>query len=146
MAGKKRTDRHRVAHLIGRVDYRIKRFLAEELNNHRMEGLAPSHGDIIGTLLIKDHLSMKELAAAINKDKSTVTGLIEKLIVLGYVRKSTDGDDNRFNIISLTEKGRALRSEWQDISSRLVKRVCTGLTESEIDSLIKALLVIEENF
>jgi len=52
-----------------------------------IKGLVTSHGDILYALFQKRTLTMKEIAEGIEKDKSTVTALVNKLIAHGYVQK-----------------------------------------------------------
>ena len=143
---KNKDYKNRIAHLIARIDEKIKQYLVIELQKSNIKDLYPSHGDIIGTLLIKNHLSMKELAKEIGRNKSTVTGLTDKLIRLGYIRKTKDPNDNRISIISLTDKGEALTDRWLEISKELRKTVTYRFTESEKEELVYLLTKIDSNF
>jgi len=78
---------------------------------------------------------MKEIAEIIDKDKSTITSLINKLIVLDYVEKKKDMDDNRISIISLTAKGKALKSLFMEISEKLTIKAFQGISEQEKEIL-----------
>ena len=78
---------------------------------------------------------MKEIAEIIDKDKSTITSLINKLIVLDYVMKKKDMDDNRISIISLTAKGKALKSSFLEISEKLTIKAFQGISEQEKEIL-----------
>ncbi len=69
-----------IIHLIGKIHDKSNKFLIKELKKHNIKGIVPSHGDILGALCLADQLKMKELAGQINKDKSTVTTLVNKLI------------------------------------------------------------------
>ena len=53
--------------LIGRIHEKANRFLVTELRRRNIDGIAPSHGDILGALLIYDQLQMKELAQFIHR-------------------------------------------------------------------------------
>ncbi len=88
-----------IIHLIGLIRDNVNRFLSQELKNLGLKGISPSHGDILGALCLKDGLQMKELATLINRDKSTITALVNKLIGLDYVEKETDGNDNRMEVM-----------------------------------------------
>ncbi|MBW2636297.1 MAG: MarR family transcriptional regulator, partial [Deltaproteobacteria bacterium] len=105
--------------LISRIREKANRFLVSELKSHNMASLAPSHGDILWALFKHGALSMKGLAELIDRDKSTVTALVNKLIFLGYVRKEPDFADSRVNIISLTDEGRDMKDDLIEISQNL---------------------------
>jgi DNA-binding MarR family transcriptional regulator len=107
--------------------------------------LATSHGDILMALFQKDPLSMKEIADKIDKDKSTITALVDKLISFGYVTKQKDPDDSRIILVSLTEKGKKLQTDFEEISARLLETVYQGFEETEKEQLITELIKIKNN-
>ena len=65
--------------LISRIHEKGNRFIIEQLNENGIEGLAPSHGDILAFLLYNGKSTMKEIANKIHRTKPTVTILIDKL-------------------------------------------------------------------
>lgn len=139
-------NKHYIAHLISKVDQKIKKFLMSELAANNLRGLHPSHAAIVFTLLKQRECTMKELADAIDKDKSTTTGLVAKLIKLGYLEKSNDRNDRRVTIISLTEKGKLIEETWFGISKKLRKKIFNALSDKEIESVIQILLKLEKEF
>lgn len=74
-----------------------------------IKGILPVHGDILYALMIHGELSMTQIAELVDRKKSTVTTLVDKLIHLGYIEKKRDLGDNRVYLISLTDKGRRQR-------------------------------------
>ena len=132
--------------LIWRVREKANRFLVQELRNHNVEGLAPSHGDILWALFKNRSLSMKQLAEIIDRDKSTVTALVNKLIKLGYVRKTPDATDSRVLRISLTKKGEGLQDTLVDISGRLLEKFYKNLSEKERNDLAALLVKINDGW
>ena len=132
--------------LIWRVREKANRFLVQELRNHNVEGLAPSHGDILWALFKNRSLSMKQLAEIIDRDKSTVTALVNKLIKLGYVRKTPDATDSRVLRITLTKKGEGLQDTLVDISGRLLEKFYKNLSEKERNDLAALLVKINDGW
>ncbi|HPQ44166.1 MAG TPA: MarR family transcriptional regulator [Syntrophales bacterium] len=132
--------------LISQIREKANRFLIGELKRHDMTGLAPSHGDILWVLFTQGALSMKALAKLIDRDKSTVTALINKLISLGYVQKQQDIADSRVTIISLTKEGSDLKDDLIEISQNLIAKVYQTLSEDEQDVLIELLTKINGNW
>lgn len=130
---------------IGRISWKVDRFLAAELAANGIAGIAPSHGEIIGSLLMRGPLMMNELAAIIGKDKSTVTALIQKLINEGFVEKIKDQEDRRISRIALTGKGESLQPVYQRISKRLRERAYKGFTEEEKETLTAFLIKLNNN-
>jgi DNA-binding MarR family transcriptional regulator len=132
--------------LISRIRERANKLIAQELKHHNLHGLCPSHGSILSALSRGDALPMRVLARMIDRDKSTVTILVDKLVALGYVEKSRDITDQRITLIKLTERGKALRPDLEDISRKLLATVYEGISEGEKQILIEILTKIKNNF
>lgn len=132
--------------LIATIREKANRLIIQEMSIREMEGLAPSHGDILSALFEYSRLTMKELAKEINKDKSTVTALVNKLLNLGYIERTRDLTDSRIVYITLTEKGKNLKSDFKEISDKLIERVYKDISENDQEIVIDILTKIEKNF
>ena len=132
--------------LISNIRNSANKFIISEMDSNGMNGLAPSHGDIISALLENERLTMKGLTEKISKDKSTVTALINKLVKLGYVEKIKDINDNRTIFVELTEKGRKLESVFFKISDNLISKVYKDIPENERKEVVRILKKIKNNF
>jgi len=131
--------------LIGRIQYKASRFLTRELRVHDIKGLATSHGEILGALMFQGPLSMTEIARIIDKDKSTITALVDKLIRLGYVKKEKHGADNRFSLIAVTQKGEALKPAFVSIARKLRALSYKDIPDDERETLVRLLTKLNEN-
>lgn len=132
--------------LISKVRESANKFITNEMYNWGIKGLAPSHGDILFALLNNEKLTMKELAEKIDKDKSTVTVLVNKLIEQGYALKTRDVEDSRVVFVTLTEKGKELKPMFDSISQNLLSVVYKGISQNEREELLKTLIKIKNNF
>jgi DNA-binding MarR family transcriptional regulator len=132
--------------LIGSIREKAYRFITHELVVREITGLAPSHGAILSVLFQCDTLPMTELAKRIDRDKSTVTALVKKLANHGYVVRKKDPDDGRMTYISLTEKGVALQSEFEEISEALLGIVYKDFSTQEKEAVIRYLERMLENW
>jgi MarR family transcriptional regulator, organic hydroperoxide resistance regulator len=131
--------------LIGRIQYKANRFLSREMRAHNIKGLAPSHGEILGSLMVRGTLPMSEIGRIIDKDKSTITALVNKLIKRGYVEKKNHHADSRISLISLTQKGMALKPQFQLIAQRLRAKSYKGMTDDERETLVNLLTKLNTN-
>jgi len=132
--------------VLSKIRMQANKFIIGKMADYGVYELAPSHGDIIFTLLNTEKITMKDLANSIKKDKSTVTVLVEKLVRLGYIRKERDAADNRITYLSLTEKGKDLKPMFEDISESLFKRVYHNIQKEEQEALMQSLEKINQNF
>ena len=67
----------------------------------------------------RDGISVGELCKKLFLDSGTVTPLLKKLEERGLLTRSRSSEDERVVMISLTETGRALKEEAQDIPEKI---------------------------
>lgn len=132
--------------MLSRTVARANRFLASRMQQMGLEGLVPSHGDILAQLFSCDGLSMRELAQRINRDPSTVTTLVKKLAAEGYVTTERSPHDKRATVVLLTTEGRALEAEFRQISHDMNAVQNTGVSAEELAALRATLAKIQRNF
>ena len=75
----------------------------------------------------RDELAMHELASFMQCDASNVTGVVDRLVSQGIVKRKENPKDRRFKLLELTDKGRgvmaAIEAELPDrIGSNLLSR------------------------
>ncbi len=126
---------HSTAMLIGRIHDLTHKWLTDELAAAGLPGVAPSHGDVLALLFLKGEATMQELAAFAHRTKPTTTVLVDKLEQMGLVSRAKSKDDARSTIITLTDKGEALRPTFESISHCLIHFVHSDLTEQETETL-----------
>jgi DNA-binding MarR family transcriptional regulator len=82
-------------------------------------------------------LSVKDLSRLLQLDPGTLSPLVKRLEAAGLVRRDRDPRDERSLAIALTDKGRALRAQAEEIPTGIVERL--GMDMSELTSLHEAL-------
>ena len=132
--------------LISTVRDKANKFILQKLRECGIEDIVPAHGAIFVALFRNSELPMGEIAQIINRDKSTVTALVNKLMSLGYLEKRQDSSDNRVSLVRLTEKGKLLENDFMNISKDLVSKVYDGFSDLEKEILVKLLTRIKDNF
>lgn len=132
--------------LISEIREKANTFLSQELRRRQIEGLVPSHGAILANLYQHDGVPMAELANRIRRDKSTVTTLVDKLAALEYVVKTKDPLDQRITRIYLTDRGKVLQPEFEEISRQLLTKIYRGFSELEQEMLVRLLEQVLQNF
>ncbi|ABO48856.1 transcriptional regulator, MarR family [Desulforamulus reducens MI-1] len=132
--------------IISRIREKATKLIIRELESHGVEGIVPSHGDILVILFHGEKFTMKELAAKIHRTKPTVTVLIEKLVQYGFVEKEKSHTDSRVTYIKLTKKGFELKPIFDDISAKLNGILYGDLTEEESEALERLLNDVNSRF
>lgn len=125
--------------LIAAIKYKADKYIVEQLNMNGIVGLVPSHGEILSSLFNHKSLTMKQIADKIDRDKSTVTTLIKKLIDLGYIKRESGINDKREVYISLTSKGKSFEPIFNQISSNVIGKAYFEFSHEEKESLINLL-------
>ena len=91
--------------------------------------------------------NLKDLGKTLMLDSSTLTPLLKKLELKGYIERKRSFTDERNLVIKLTKEGISLRNKAIDIPSKMGK--CVNLSDSEAKTLYsliyKVLLNVEEN-
>lgn len=88
--------------------------------------------------------SQKELAEYLDVTPAAVTCALKKIEKDGYVER-TLGQDNRYNELSITEKGKALVIETCHIFSEADASMFDGFTDEELDTYISCLEKLQGN-
>jgi len=71
--------------------------------------------------------------------------MLNRLEQIGYITRSSDRDDNRKVIVSLTEKSKLLKERYEIVSQEMTSLFYDGLAESQIDEFEKILTHIMGN-
>ena len=63
----------------------------------------------------EDGIDMKQLGERLTLDSGTLSPLVKRLMQIGYVEKVRAQDDERRIVLTLTDSGRALREQGEDV-------------------------------
>lgn len=137
--------RNKTPLLISKTRREINDYLLRELKSCGLPNLAPSHGDILFTLLKDGPISMKEMAIKIERDPSTVTSLVEKLCKLDFIELKRNEKDLRSKLITLTPKGKGLQKTFFEISENLIAEIWQGIPETDQTVFFNTLSKIKSN-
>ena len=94
----------------------------------------------------KEAVSSRELAGCLHLDYGTLTPVLKRLDQAGFLTRERAAEDERLLTLSLTEKGRELKTRAVSIPPSIAE--CMGLTAEEFGTLYaltyKALKNMEE--
>lgn len=102
----------------------------------------------IFTLLFLDRIketTMTELVEYINCPMSTATGIVDRLVRKGYVRRERSDTDRRIVVLGLTEEGSRFVTDLKDQISEYLNLALGDLTEEEQQFLINTVFKIMNN-
>ena len=116
-------------------------------SNELLKGEAIHFGQppIFHALMEKDEQSQCDIAAAIGVSRASVGVSLRRMEKAGIVKRVINQKDSRYNLVSLTEKGRIMAQRSEDIMLSLSAKKLAGFTEEEADLLISMLERVEAN-
>lgn len=131
---------------IARIREAANLLLEKELRSRGMTGIVPAHGTVLYFLFCQEEpVPIKSLVRQSGRVKSTVTGIVNTLERHGYLCKQECAQDARSVRIGLTDKGWALKKDFDEITEILQGRVFGNMPESDRQRLMELLAVIEGN-
>jgi DNA-binding MarR family transcriptional regulator len=109
--------------------------------------LTPSQFDVIATLGDTDGMTCSELSAKTLVTKGTLTGVLDRLVSKGLIKRDAIRSDRRYTRISLTKKGDALfRKTFAAHSAFLRPFVERALSANEVEQARMLLLRLRDSF
>ena len=114
------------------------------LRENNMADLEGARGRIIFALWGKDGVPIKILCEKTSLDKSTLTGIIDRLERDGYIKRKPSQTDKRSTLICLTGKEQEFAKHVQKVSNKMNKIFYKGFSDEEImqfDSMLERILV-----
>jgi len=89
----------------------------------------------------EDNQTVGSLGEKLFLESNTLTPILKKLEVMGYVLRQRDPHDERQVIVSLTKSGRSLRAKGLDMN---LVEAC-GLTPKDFSKVQKAIVTLRNN-
>ena len=131
---------------IARIREAANLIVEKELQFRGLTGIVPAHGSVLHFLFNQQEpVPIKSLVQQTGRVKSTVTGIVNTLERHGYIFRQGCDQDARSVRIGLTDKGMALRKDFEEISGKLIGRVFGDMPETDRQRLMELLAVIEGN-
>ncbi len=125
----KLTPGEQLNHYFRRCDHLHKRIV--DKNMVKAEVYASQHR-ILTLLDHKPMMSQKEIASVMEVSTATIAVTLKKMEKSGYVEKIMDDEDNRFNKIKVTERGKEMMCQGFEIMERIDRDTVQGFTEEEL--------------
>ena len=94
---------------------------------------------VMSILALHDTTTAQEISRTLATDKGWVGRSVEKLRRRGYVAASSDEEDNRKIILSLTEKGRQVHDGIMAVARKRQRRLLAALPDGAGDTLVECL-------
>ncbi len=108
-------------------------------------GLHKGQPQILAMLWERDGLTQKDIAESLRVKPSTITVMLRRMERAGLLKRETDPQDMRVSRVYLTEKGKSLRKEVEEIMKALEEECFANFTLEEKVLLRRFFLQIRDN-
>lgn len=87
-----------------------------------------------------DGSSLTQISQGLMLENPTVTGLIDRLEKLDYVKRSDHPNDRRVYLVHITEKGNKVANKALPIIKKLNEQIKEGYSKEEVENFKKVLV------
>ena len=103
------------------------------------QGITPPQFALLAFLWQEDGRSQRALSAITEIDRTTLSGLVDRLQKQGLVRRQPDPGDRRAWLVCLTDAGRDLEARVAPLAQELRRQVMGNLAPGEYEELCRLL-------
>ena len=129
----------RLIFLISKVCQKLIINLQKAFSENGVE-VTPVQVGLLFFLQKNDGSSLTQISQGLMLENPTVTGLIDRLENLGYVKRADHPSDRRVYLIYLTEKGNLVANKALPIVKKLNEEIKKGYSREEIEGFKKVLI------
>ena len=124
--------------LIAKIHQLSGRIFTRLLKKHQIE-INPAQGRIMFVLWKSDNIPIQELAKKTSLSKTTLTSMLDRLEIMGYIVRESSKEDRRKICIKLTKKDKSLHEKYRQVSLEMTELFYQGMSNDEIDLFEKQL-------
>ena len=133
-----------IVDLVSIIRKRSNIFIEQELKKRGIDGIVPAHGAVLKCLFEQSEaVPLSVIVRKTSRAKSTITVTLRNLEKNEYIKRLSNDKDARSNLIELTEKGRRLEQDFYDISVKLERYVCGGMSlqkKTQLSTLLREIV------
>lgn len=123
---------------------KLKQYMASKLKNFNIP-LTPEQFLLIDLLWNQGPMSQHELAAQMQKDKNSVTKLVDAIEKKGFAVREQNNQDRRSNTVRLTKLADGLKEEAKKSGILLLDQALVGIDEQEQRAFLDTLSKLNKN-
>ena len=107
--------------------------------------LTPEQFMLIDLLWNQGQMTQQQLADQMQKDKNSVTQLVDAIERKGFVVRMRNPEDRRSNTLVLTEKAENLKLDAKRKGIFILDKMLDGISENELRAFLKTLRKLNDN-
>ncbi len=118
--------------LISQIKQMGGRIFERILSEKGIDAFNGAQGRILYVLWQNESIPITELSEKTGLAKTTLTSMLDRLEVLGLVQRVSDKNDRRRILITLSERARELKNEYDEVSVEMNEIYYQGFSDEEI--------------
>jgi DNA-binding MarR family transcriptional regulator len=122
----------------------IKQLAQQKIREWHDRELTYEMLQVMMVLWRKHQVNQQEVANTVQKNKASLTPLIDKLVKIKLVTRSEDPNDRRNKIISLTSKGKEYKKKFSPMISEIYDLIKGDLSDEKLKEVSGVLLTLSE--
>ena len=126
------------------LNSRIKKCFFDKLQENGIN-ITPEQFLVLDILWKEQSLSQQKIADIIQKDKNSVTKIIDSLEKKNLVRRVVDKNDRRINKIELTDEAFALEKITTEVAINFMNDAVEGIDNKDLDTFVNVMRLLKNN-
>ena len=126
-------------YLITRASLTSTAYLKRELAEAGVTQVRPAYLGVLMSLWREDGLKVVDLGRRAGLEPSTMTGMLDRMERDGLLARHPDPEDRRAQRIMLTDEGRSMQKQVEDVVDRTLVGILDGVAKRDIELLKKTL-------
>ncbi len=133
-----------IAVYVNILNSKIKKCFIDRLQKNEIN-ITPEQFLVLDILWEKQSLSQQNIADIIQKDKNSVTKIIDSLEKKNLVRRVMDKKDRRIKKIELTDEAVAMEKITTEVAINFMNNVIKGIDNKDLDNYVKVMHQLNDN-
>jgi DNA-binding MarR family transcriptional regulator len=104
--------------------------------------LTMSQTKVLYVVLVAGSIRMSVLAARLGVALSTISGVVDRLVDLGYVDRRDDPGDRRQVVVSVTARGASEVDRLRELNAAEVRTLLRHVADADLDVLARAIEIL----
>ncbi|UXX79690.1 MarR family transcriptional regulator [Reichenbachiella carrageenanivorans] len=129
---------------LGRTMKALDHFLNDQFESHGLN-LTKAQFVVLKVLSHQSSIAQNNLAFITNRDKTSLTRLIDTMEKKGLVIRSSDPNDKRIKLVSITTEGKSSVKTAIPMLHETIKKIQTDIDPADLQTTIEVFKKISKN-
>lgn len=120
-----------------------RQHLMKKMKEHKID-VTIEMLEVLYVLWKKDNINQQVIVSETNRNKASLTSLIDNLTSRGLVQRNSDPTDRRNNLIALTKEGEKYQEKLMPIMAEVYQSLQSDISSQELETAIAVLQKVNQ--